>query len=114
MNQPLPRIDEHAVEVDAPPEAVWEAVRARAPRTGFPRVRADAPRELALSGRHPFSRYALTFRIDDLGGERSRLRAATDAEFPGRLGRVYRWLVIGTGAHKLVVRRMLRRVRDSV
>ena len=100
------------MEVHAPPRVVWEAVSAGAPRTGFPRARAVAPTELALSGRHLFSRYALTFRIDDLGGGRSRLRAATDAVFPGELGRAYRALVIGSGAHARIMRRMLRRMKE--
>ena len=112
LAEPLPHVDEHAVEVAAAPEVTWRALVAEAPRTGFPRVRADEPAELALSGRHPFSRYALTFRIDDLGGGRSRLRAVTDAVFPGLAGSVYRALVIGSGAHARVVPRMLRRIRD--
>jgi hypothetical protein len=65
---------------------------------------------LALEGRHRFSRYALTFRIDDLGDGASRLRAETRAEFPGARGSVYRALVIGTRGHTLATRRMLNSV----
>lgn len=74
---------------------------------GFHVETAERPRELALAGSHRFSDYLLTFRIDDLGEGRSRLRAETRAEFPGPRGRVYRALVIGTRGHVLVVRRMV-------
>ena len=79
---------------------------------GFRVERAERPRELALAGRHRFSRYALTFAIDDLGDGRSRLRARTDAEFPGATGSIYRGLVIGTRLHVLAVRSILRAVRE--
>lgn len=74
---------------------------------GFHVAAAEEPRELALSGRHRFSAYALIFRLDDLGGVRTRLRAETRAVFPGIKGRAYRATVIGTRAHVLVVRRLL-------
>jgi hypothetical protein len=138
----LPWIDEHSLEIEAPPEEVWAALAETVPRfgrgragealaaalgaehrrvggsvpepgstiVGFRVARADAPIELALEGRHRFSRYALIFRIDDLG-DRSRLRAETRAEFPGPHGRLYRALVIGTRGHMLVVRRILGAVR---
>ncbi len=38
----------------------------------------------------------------------SRLRARTDAIFPGVRGSVYRALVIGSGGHKFIVKWMLR------
>jgi hypothetical protein len=78
---------------------------------GFIVSRSIRPSVLALLGEHRFSRYALVFRIDELGTGRSRLRAETRAEFPGVNGRVYRALVIGTRAHVLVVRRILSAVR---
>jgi hypothetical protein len=74
---------------------------------GFRVARSIPPTELALEGSHRFSRYELTFRIDDLGGGRSRLRAESRAAFPGLRGRVYRALVIGTRGHVLAVRRLL-------
>jgi hypothetical protein len=77
---------------------------------GFRIARADAPVELALEGEHRFSRYALIFHLEALPGERSRVRAETRAAFPGPHGRAYRALVIGTGGHALVVRRLLRAV----
>lgn len=64
---------------------------------------------LALVGRHRFSRYALVFDLDEIEGG-TRLRAQSWAAFPGLLGRGYRALVIGSRMHRLVVRRLLRRV----
>jgi hypothetical protein len=84
---------------------------------GFRVARSNRPEELALEGRHRFSRYELTFRIDDLGSGRSRLRAESRAEFPGMRGWLYRALVIGTRGHVLAVRRLLtaigRRAEDG-
>lgn len=66
---------------------------------------------LALVGRHRFSQYALVFDVEEAeGGKASRLRAETYAAFPGLLGRCYRLAVIGSGGHRLVVRRLLGRV----
>jgi len=79
---------------------------------GFRVAVAERPRELALLGRHRFSDYALIFRFDELDGERTRLRAETRAEFPGLRGRIYRAMVIGSGGHVLVVRRLLGAVRQ--
>lgn len=76
---------------------------ARSPAEAAP----DEPAELALAGRHRFSRYALIFRVDSDRGGGSRLRAETRAEFPGMKGAVYRALVIGTRGHVLVTRRLL-------
>jgi len=67
--------------------------------------------ELVLEGRHRFSSYALIFRLDQLGSDRSRLRAESRAAFPGFAGGVYRLLVVGTGGHVLAVRRLLWEVR---
>lgn len=74
---------------------------------GFKVVSAMAPGELALAGRHRFSRYTLTFRLEGLGEEATRLRAETRAEFPGYKGRFYRALVIGTRGHVAVTRSLL-------
>ncbi len=79
---------------------------------GFVVSRSVRPALLALLGQHRFSRYALVFTIDELGGARSRLTAETRAEFPGRRGRSYRGLVIGTRGHVVVVRRLLEAVRE--
>jgi hypothetical protein len=80
---------------------------ARAPGDGA----TDAPAELALAGRHRFSRYALIFRVEPRPGGGSRLRAETRAEFPGLHGAVYRALVVGTRGHVLVTRRLLGAVK---
>jgi hypothetical protein len=132
----LPYIDEHSQRIDAPAEAVWTALLRILRRTtrgsarfarllgcdpaaataefagrigealpGFRVVDAEPGRLLALRGRHRFSDYALTFAFD---GE--RLRAQTHAAFPGVLGRLYRAAVIGSGGHRLITRRLLRRV----
>lgn len=78
---------------------------------GFRVNAAVAGSELALAGRHRFSRYALVFRLEALGEDSTRLVAETRAEFPGVAGRAYRSLVIGTRGHVLVVRSTLAGVR---
>jgi hypothetical protein len=78
---------------------------------GFHVATATAPAELALAGCHRFSDYALIFRLDELDGERTRVRAETRAEFPGLKGAVYRGLVIGTRMHVLATRRVLASVK---
>ncbi|HUB99173.1 MAG TPA: hypothetical protein VMS11_05060 [Solirubrobacterales bacterium] len=74
---------------------------------GFHVAAAEPQRELVLAGAHRFSRYALTVRLDDLGGGRTRLQAETRAEFPGLKGSIYRALVIGTRMHVLLTRRII-------
>jgi hypothetical protein len=78
---------------------------------GFRVVSAIPGRELVLAGCHRFSSYALIFRLDQIGPQRSRLRAETRATFPGLMGGVYRLLVIGTGGHVVGMRRMLATIR---
>lgn len=68
---------------------------------------------LTLVGRHRFSRYALVFELDPEDGG-THLRAQTWAAFPGVLGRGYRMIVIGSRMHRLVVRRLLRRIAERV
>jgi hypothetical protein len=132
----LPFIDEHHLRCEASAEAVWSAllavlVRALGGRVslarllgcepsegtpgfsgrvgealaGFRVAESEPGRRLVLRGRHHFASYALTFAMD---GE--ALRARTNAAFPGLLGRSYRAAVIGSGGHRLVTRRLLRRV----
>lgn len=74
---------------------------------GFHVEQADRQAELALAGSHRFSDYALIFRLEELDGGHTRLRAETRAVFPGLTGRTYRALVIGTRGHVLVTRRLL-------
>jgi hypothetical protein len=77
---------------------------------GFHVAELRPERLLVLAGSHHFSDYALVFRLEPLGGVRTRLVAETRAVFPGLKGRAYRALVIGTRMHVLVVRRVLRGV----
>lgn len=74
---------------------------------GFHVAALTPERLLVLAGSHHFSDYALSFRLEPLGGVRTRLVAETRAIFPGAKGRVYRALVIGTRMHVLVTRRVL-------
>lgn len=78
---------------------------------GFHVDTAERPLELALLGSHRFSRYALIFRLDELGKGRTRVRAETRAEFPGLKGRAYRAMVIGTRGHRVATRRLLNAIK---
>ena len=136
----LPFVDEHQVLVSAPADAVWRSLTAQVNRSfggagtvahllgtqprrgagtpldqgatlpGF-RVAEAVPGSFArLTGRHRFSRYALTLTLA-ARPDGTLLSARTDAAFPGPHGRLYRALVIGSGAHRLFVRRLLDAVR---
>ena len=74
---------------------------------GFRVAEVREPDRLVLEGRHRFATYRLSFLIDPLSEESVILRARTDALFPGWSGAIYRLLVIGTGAHEILARRML-------
>jgi hypothetical protein len=74
---------------------------------GFHVETAEPLSELALAGRHRFSTYLLSFRLEETGGGGTRLVAETRAAFPGLRGSAYRALVIGTRMHVLVTRRLL-------
>jgi hypothetical protein len=80
---------------------------------GFTVAEAHAPGRLALRGGHRFSDYALIFELDELDAGGCVVRAQTWAAFPGLTGGVYRALVIGSRGHRLIVRRLLRRVAAS-
>lgn len=120
----LPYIDEHAITIDANRADTWSAlqrVMCRDPRDattvtfGFVLDEAQAPERFALKGRHLFAVYRWVFELDELDAPaRTRLRAGTWAAFPGVHGKVYRALVIGSGAHRIVVRRTLKRIAASV
>ncbi|MGO9926561.1 MAG: hypothetical protein ACLPLP_10620 [Mycobacterium sp.] len=114
-------IDEHAITVAANREDTWSAllrVMCRDPHDpttvpiGFVQDEARRPVRFAMKGRHLFAAYRLEFELDSERGDppRTRVRALTRAAFPGVHGGVYRALVIGTGAHRIVVRRMLERI----
>ncbi|WP_037361168.1 DUF2867 domain-containing protein [Amycolatopsis orientalis] len=77
---------------------------------GFRIAAAEPPRLLVLAGRHRFSEYRLTFRIEPQAEGKTRIRAESRARFPGILGTAYRMVVIGTGGHVLGMRRMLRTI----
>lgn len=74
---------------------------------GFRVEAAQPPTLIALTGRHRFSQYALTFRVDELNTGLSRVRAETRASFPARRGQLYRAAVIGSRGHRVLVQRML-------
>jgi hypothetical protein len=78
---------------------------------GFRVVTSVPGSELVLAGRHRFSSYALIFRLEPVGSDRSRLRAESRAAFPGWPGGIYRLLVIGTGGHVLAMRHLLSAIR---
>jgi hypothetical protein len=80
---------------------------------GFHVETAEPRRELALAGGHRFSDYALIFRLDEQGADRTLLRAETRAAFPGLKGSAYRAMVIGTRMHVLVTRRILGAAKRS-
>jgi hypothetical protein len=88
----------------------WSGDLRGAALPGFAVAQSDPHERLELNGRHRFARYALTFELEDAGAGSTRLHARTHAEFPGLRGTVYRALVIGTRAHRVVVQRLLRRV----
>ncbi len=81
---------------------------------GFHVSALSPERLLVLRGSHHFSDYELSFRLEPLGGVRTRLVAETRAEFPGLRGRVYRALVIGTRFHVLALRRVQRAVAQRL
>ena len=77
---------------------------------GFHVAEAEPPRLLVLEGTHRFAIARLSFIIEPVGEGRARLAARTDADFPGLRGAMYRALVIGSGAHAVVVKRMLAKI----
>jgi hypothetical protein len=78
---------------------------------GFRVAEASPPHVLRLEGRHHFSTYLLTFRLEPVDADGTRLRAESRAAFPGWAGPVYRLLVIGTRGHRVLVRRLLSTIR---
>jgi hypothetical protein len=140
-DETLPFIDEHRVLVGAPAAVVWRALTGRpfggsgsgtlsailgtepARSSGEPftegstvpgfKVSEAIPGErLTFTGRHRFSRYMLRFTLE-AQAESTVLVASSYATFPGLHGKAYRLMVIGTGAHKVVVNRMLDQVRED-
>jgi hypothetical protein len=99
-------------QLTRPAPALFVQLWRLSPTSGFAVAEAVAPRRVALCGAHRFSRYELAFQIEPGAGSVT-LSARTAAEFPGILGSVYRALVIGSGGHGILVRRMLRRMARS-
>lgn len=139
----LPFVDEHRVLVKASAVAVWaqlgHAISRPRPRlsglvalllgtrparaagdpltsgstlTGFAVTTAVPAERLVLTGRHRFASYTLIFTLREQDGT-TRLTARTHARFPGLRGHAYRALVIGTGAHRIALTRLLRGIRLS-
>jgi len=115
----LPYIDEHATSVAASRPDTWAAVLrvlCRDPNNpatvplGFALDEATPPERFVLKGRHPFAIYRWVFELDDNGRQSTLVRSQTWAAFPGLHGKGYRALVIGTGLHRVAVRRMLKRI----
>jgi len=74
---------------------------------GFAVAQREPGRSLTLRGSHRFSRYELRFELDASHPHGVELHANTSARFPGLRGWIYRALVIGTGGHRVMVRRLL-------
>jgi hypothetical protein len=119
----LPYIDEHAITVDAHRAETWSALLrvmchdphdASGVPIGFVLDDAREPERLALRGRHAFAVYRWVFELDPIADTessgRTRVRATTWADFPGLHGKIYRALVIGSGAHGVVTRWTLKRI----
>ncbi|MFJ9817038.1 hypothetical protein ACIRU3_17500 [Streptomyces sp. NPDC101151] len=77
---------------------------------GFTVTTVVPGRELVLTGRHRFARYALVFRLEQHGPGRTRVSAETRAAFPGWSGMLYRLLVVSSGGHAGGMRRLLRAI----
>jgi hypothetical protein len=128
----LPYVDEHWIRIPASRDHVWTTLRRHVdsslgigarnplawilgtePPAGFEIEREVPQQQLSMAGRHRFSRYRLVFDLSDAADGETRLSARTYAEFPGRRGRVYRALVIGTKAHVVATNQILRSIRRS-
>lgn len=125
----MPYVDTHAITIDAPVAAVWDALvdhvdrsllrpRPRLagllgtqPPAGFEVIESEPQERLVLAGRHRFARYRLTFTLD--AARLVTLAAVTQATFPGLPGQIYRTLVIRSRLHVVATRRILAAVRRA-
>ncbi|WP_020109467.1 hypothetical protein [Nocardia sp. 348MFTsu5.1] len=143
MDTDLPLIDEHRLSVAASLATTWEALSAWIARTqlganthftdllgteprrgsgtipelgatipGFEVTESVPEGHITLAGRHRFSRYQLVFSTSTEAGG-TIVSARSYAVFPGVLGWGYRRLVISSGAHGLIVKRMLKQIRRA-
>ncbi|WP_411104556.1 hypothetical protein [Streptomyces sp. cmx-4-9] len=136
----LPLLDDHRLFVAAPVPITWDSLTTWVARThlginggfahlvgtepravtgtvpekgstfpGFAVTESSSGQHLVLTGRHRFAQYALVFV---LGGHEdgTMLGARSYAVFPGIAGTVYRRLVLGSGIHRILVRRMIREI----
>ena len=137
----LPLVDEHEVEVDASPAAVWAALArvldgfGRPPAAAYARlvgcrpVAVSGPRPLAVGSEIPGFRVTESRPSELLvleGRHRfstyaltfrfdgRRLVAESRAAFPGPHGRAYRLAVVGSGFHARAVRGLLASVARGV
>jgi hypothetical protein len=120
-----PFVDEHSRMIPHTRDVVWRALNQHAtsglligphnplalilgtkPRGGFEIADSIEGQRLDLVGHHHFSTYLLRFELE---GD-TTLKALTYAAFPGPHGRVYRLLVISSGAHAIATRGILRSV----
>jgi hypothetical protein len=92
--------------------SAWQAAAAGSSVPGFTIVDTDCPQLLVLAGRHRFSRYGVVLRIEPVPGG-SRCRLESRAVFPGPHGSLYRRAVLGSGAHVVALRRLLRHIRRT-
>jgi hypothetical protein len=131
LEHELPYLDEHVVLIPAAPERVWAALEETAdslgvpdswpgillaaalgtrPARGFAVSACEPQSSLVLAGRHRFSRYQLSFDLASTPDGRTRLHATSQATFPGVHGALYRLVVVGSRAHVVSVRRILRTI----
>jgi hypothetical protein len=87
----VPYIDEHSTCVGATPERTWAAL-------------------MAVGGAMRGPAGPLGWLMGLQGPDGTRVRARSWRAFPGVHGRSYRAVVVGSGAHRMVVRRLLRRI----
>jgi hypothetical protein len=92
-----------------PVRAAGDPLQTGSTVSGFAVAHAERARELVLEGRHRFSRYALTFRLEP-DGAGTVVHAESRAVFPGAPGWAYRKAVIGSGGHVIAVRALLTTV----
>jgi hypothetical protein len=128
----LPFVDEHTISITGSREIVWSAleryvltslrvgegtvfakVLGTRPPAGFEVSERTPTERLTLVGCHRFSRYRLEFNLAEAGDGVTTVRTRTYATFPGVHGRIYRALVIGSGAHVIATRHVLRSIRRS-